>query len=480
MTHDSFLSRLDRRRFACLSAGAAGACLLPRTGFGAMAPQKAPNEPHFYLQIVFPGGMDPTYTWDARPLEFVAAQRHANYYTGERTRLVGVNGGSALTTALVSPLDPFKDRFSVLNGVVMMPLFDGHENNVGFLMTGDAFSGETIMPHLNAIGTPSPLDYVQMGGGTLLTTLTNTGNSVPLAPETAKAFGERLQKLPPFGDETPLKKFLRGRMTAAGKGKGRFSAGSRAMTDAFGRMPELAGALRDLKIEVPPPPTDPNQQQQQTDDAVGSAKLIGELFKRGVCRSALFVFNTDLNPGQNLDIHGVDDAKTMPDVIPKLLGQLADMLAHLAATPYDDHRSILDLTTFTVATEFGRTLKQSYPAFDKSGTDHNPLTNTVLIGGKGVKAGLVVGASDLQTLEETGSGAHLAQDKELNKMMGQPFDFATGMPSGLKPDFYREEDYLTYSSVANTVYTLFGAPKDRLRLLRRNAPAAPVISSLLV
>jgi hypothetical protein len=456
---------LDRRSFTVLGATAAGACLIPR---GALAQQA--SDPHFFLQIVLPGGLDPTYTFDARPLSFVAAQKHANYDTAERIRRVGANGGECWSTGLVKALDPFKDRFSVVNGVVMLPLFDGHENNTSFMMTGDAFSGNSQLPDLN-LAPAAPLDYVRMGGGSLLAQLNNAGNSVPLSPRAAKSFSERLAKLPPLTGKTPLKTFLKDRMVLAGRGKGSFSAAARAIDQALDRMPDLAEALRTIEVE---PAAD-----AQDDDVAGAAKLIGELFKRGVTRSALFVFNTDLSPKQNLDTHGGDDAKKLPTLIPKLMDDLATMLGHLAATPFDDQRSLLDVTTFTVATEFARTLRQTFLDFDKSGTDHNPLTNTVLIGGKGVRGGLVVGASDLQALDEAPSPAHKSQDKELVKMMGRPFDFAAGKPAEALPEVYREEDYISYSSVANSVYKIFGVGTDKYRLTRRNGPVAPAIDQLL-
>ena len=60
------------------------------------------------------------------------------------------------------------------------------------------------------------------------------------------------------------------------------------------------------------------------------------------------------------------------------------------------------------------------------GTDHNPLANTVLIGGAGIKSGLVIGASDFRTATESLSGAHLQLDRDRVKVMGRPFDFTTG------------------------------------------------------
>jgi hypothetical protein len=41
------------------------------------------------------------------------------------------------------------------------------------------------------------------------------------------------------------------------------------------------------------------------------------------------------------------------------------------------------------------------------------------------------------------------------------------------------KDYLTIGSVVNTIYALFGVPKEHYRLLRRELPTAQVLNGLL-
>jgi hypothetical protein len=459
----------DRRSFVRLSAGSAGAlCLGPQLAWS----NTAETEPHFFLNLIFPGGLDSRYTFDARPLAMTEAKRFVNHLLEKPIVHTGTNGGKCLRTRLIDPIKPYMSRFSIMNGVVMMPTFDGHENNIGFMVTGNPFSGEAIMPHLNTGKGGLPLDYVQVGDGRLLTTITNTGNSVPLNAASAKSFAERLQQLPSFADTSPLKTFLGNRMRAAAMGKGRFSAGAAAMHLGYERLPRLADALKNLKVEA----------AEGERAIMPSVKLIGELFRGGVCRSAMFVFDTDLSENQNLDSHDSFSASEQPRIIGELMDDLAAVLQFLDTTPYDDSRSLFDVTTITVGTEFGRTMLPMFEGvpFEYAGTDHNPLTNTIMLGGKGIKGGLVLGESDCQSVKEKLSGAHLAQDPKSIKHMGRPFDFATGTVRRDLPAAYNTSDYLTYSSVANTIYKVFGLPESRFRTLDRNGPAAPVLTQLLV
>ncbi|MGE0616693.1 MAG: DUF1501 domain-containing protein, partial [Bacteriovoracia bacterium] len=141
--------------------------------------------------------------------------------------------------------------------------------------------------------------------------------------------------------------------------------------------------------------------------------------------------------------------------------------------------SLLDVTTIMVSSEFGRTMRQEGLAIDKTGTDHNPLTNTILLGGKGIRGGCVFGASDFQTPDEKLSPIHQSFDPQKLKLMGRPFDFTSMSARDDLPKTYKASDYLGMSSVANTVYALFGVPEKYHRLLARNEPPAPILSKLL-
>src|ERR1019366_6217460 len=125
------------------------------------------------------------------------------------------NGTRSWATRLIEPLKPFRDRFSVLNGVVMATGFDGHDQNMNFLLTGDPFGGESFVPHLNRqvpAVAPTPLDAVTQGF--LLANVTNGGASVPLSADSAAKLIGRLKKAAPLAATNPLYAFILGRMAA--------------------------------------------------------------------------------------------------------------------------------------------------------------------------------------------------------------------------------------------------------------------------
>jgi hypothetical protein len=124
-------------------------------------------------------------------------------------------------------------------------------------------------------------------------------------------------------------------------------------------------------------------------------------------------------------------------------------------------------------------MRQDGKPIGATGTDHNPLSNSVLIGGAGIKSGLVIGASDFQSATETLSGAHNALDPEGLKVMGRPFDFGSCTVRSDLPGAFAASDYLQIASVINTVYSLFGVPQDKWRLVERGGAVAPVLSALL-
>lgn len=462
------MSTLNRRRLFALGSASVGFVLAKDLFVPARARAEAAAEPHFFLQVVFTGGLDTSYTFDARPLAMTAAKLQVNHGGQAPILYRGSNGQETWIAPYVSPLRSHMSDITVLNGVVMMPAFDGHDNNVGFLISGNPFGGEAMIPHLNEGAAKLPLDYALVGKGRLLTTITNSENSVPLTAESAKAFSQRIQALPSLGGDSPLKTFLHNRMLVNGAGTGKHSAAARAMAESFGKMPPLAESLKAMQID-----------DQNPDEIAQAASLIAQLFRGNVCRGAMLVFDTDLNQNQNLDNHDLASAQALPQVVTKLMTELAGVFDTLKATPYDATRSLFDVTTIVVGSEFGRTMRQNYAPIEESGTDHNSLTNTILVAGKGIKGGQVFGQTDFQTAEETLSAAHLSFDPKKVRVMGRPYDFATGTPRTDLPAAYQAADYLTFSNVANTIYKLFGAKETHLRVTERNGPPARTLDGLI-
>lgn len=452
-----------RRDVLKISLGASGILMLPSAGpLRAAEPQ---DEPHFFLMIVLNGGADSSYMFDARPLSMTKARKIQNYLGQEPSPWIGRNGVGTLATSLIKPLLPFRDRFSVLNGVYMTPSFDGHLQNMNFLFTGNAFGGDSFIPHLNLPETgrePQSLDGI-MSSDPVVVTINNHSGVVPLQPRSVAGLATSLKQIPPLQAGDELTEFVRGRLIANSAGPGRMSAAAALMRSGLDKAPRVHHQLAQLTR-----PSNRQSAEQQT------LALIAQCFRLSISRSAIYA------PSEFFDVHAAEQAKTQPKLFASAIGKIATLLQGLVETPFDDRRSMFDVTTVMVASEFGRTLRAADAPIDATGTNHNQFSNSILLGGKGIRNGLVIGASDLRDETSEPSAAHLLLDPMLEKSMGLPFDFSTLIPRTDLPAAFDIKDYLTIGSVVNTIYALFGVPKEHYRVLRRELPTAPVLNGLIV
>ncbi|KAB2919019.1 MAG: DUF1501 domain-containing protein [Hyphomicrobiaceae bacterium] len=452
-------SRRDVLKFGAFGAGMV---LLPRVSFlGAAEPDA---DPHFFLLIVLNGGADSSYMFDARPLSMTKAGRIQNYLGEEPAPWVGRNGVSALATSLIKPLAAFRDQFSVINGVYMAPSFDGHLQNMNFLFAGKPFGGDSFVPHLNLPETgrkPESLDAI-VPTAPLFINVDNHSGVVPLQPRSVAGLSARLKQFeaPRSGDATV--DFMRSRLAANAVEPGRFSAGSSLMLAGLEGAPRVHHKLARLTA----PKREESAERQ-------SLALIAECFRLSISRSAIYVLP------EAFDVHAPDQALAQPKLFGSAIGRITDLLNGLRETAFDAKRSIFDVTTVMIASELGRTLRAPDMPIGATGTNHNQFSNSILIGGKGIRGGMVIGASDLPDERATVSKAHLALDPVLEKAMGRPFDFAALKPRPDHPDAFDIKDYLTVGSVVNTIYALFGVPKAHYRMLRPDLPLAPVLHGLL-
>jgi hypothetical protein len=425
------------------------------------------QDPHFFLMLTLPDptGLDSSYLFDSRPLEMTKSGIIQNYRGTEPSVWAGSNGGSTLATEIVKPLMPFRDYFSVLNGVIMDTGFDGHDQNYNYLFTGDPTGGECFIPHLN-VEAAKALDAVQKGP--FRVAQTNGQGSVPLSPSSAHTLISKLNSIPALNRSTSLFSHLLNRFAAnspSGTGStGAFSLASGQMGTAFQGSSSLSQMLAKIQTDG-------------VDSNAGFVQMIAQFFRAGAAKAAILAF--ELDKTINFDAHAYTDASRQPANFATLVSSIAEVFAALRDTPYDDKRSLLDVTTVMFSTEFGRTLRQDGIAIDQSGTNHNPLSNSMLIGGKGIRGGQVVGSSDYASSTETLSGAHLAFDQAKQKAMGRPFDFDKGLSRTDLPVDYKAADYLGVNSVVNTIYSIFDVSNLKYRLVERNGVVAPVIKTLL-
>jgi hypothetical protein len=460
------MSFLTRRRFLTnMAAGGISCGFFSSPLSWALSPQNDQDD-HFFLQVFINGGMDPLYWFDSRPLEMTEAGLQANYLSKEPVLWKGKNGGETWGTELVEPLRAYWDRFSVLNGVLMAPNFDGHEQNVNFLFAGNAFGGECYIPHLNSIGRARPLDGVM--SSSLGADLNNMGKTVPLNAGSAAGLVATIKKFPSIDLKLPTLSHIKGRMEQNGLGMGRFSAASRVLSNSLSEAPSLAASLSQVDLGA--------TNKDGVTEEEKFLHLMSGLFKSGVTKSAIL----GIEPNQQVDTHDSESAKNQPTLYRELAEKLEIVFRGLRDIEFKPGVSLWDVTTVLVGSEFGRTMRQVGSAINESGTDHNPLNASLIIGGKGIKGGMVVGASDFKSSKESLSGAHLEKDKAKLKTMGRPFNLGSLLPSNSQPEQFHVDHYLNVASVVNTIYQNFGVSADKYRVLERNGPSAPILRALLV
>ncbi|MBX3158350.1 MAG: DUF1501 domain-containing protein [Deltaproteobacteria bacterium] len=447
--------QITRRKLLLASSALGLTLLLPRRARIARARRAAPER--FLLTLVAQGGLDTTMMFDARPLAMTAAGLVHNPLGEDPQPWAGGNGTTALTASTAAPLHALRDRFSVVNGVVMSTSFDGHDQNLNLLQSGNPFGGPSFNAEVNA-DARAPLDYVSLGG--TFATLDDS-RTIQLTPEGLGQLVDGASSLD--GISPSLDEFLRLESEQLGNPQARFGAGVIELSAANAASRDLQQRIKAIRLGAPGDALD------------AQMSVVREVFRNGIARGAMFQIANDVQ----IDNHAAQSARTQAPTYATVCDRIARVFRYLAATPFDDTRSLLDVTTVVVGSEFGRTMRQAGLPIGNTGTDHNPLSNTILVGGSGVRTGLVLGASDFLAAGETLSGAHLALDPARVKVMGRPFDFASGTPRDDRPAAFAPGDYLQVASVVNTVYSLFDVPSEKWRLVARNGDVAPVLTQLI-
>jgi hypothetical protein len=422
------------------------------------------NEPHFFLQVYVSGGMDSSYLFDARPLSMTRAGKIQNYLGEEPKIWPGINGQSTLASRLVDKLAPYRNRFSVINGIIMTTAFDGHPQNINCMFSGNPFGGDCFIPDLNRGESALSLDTIQQGQ--VPGSFRNLDRTVPLSAGSAARLIEKNRSVSALDPETPAIAFIRSRMEANGTGEGRFSRSARLMAQAYDESPRLSTQLAGI---------DTSFSADEGDSEGRFLETIAKFFKRGISRSALIAFETRTE----VDTHDAGSAGRQPETYEKITARLGRIFKFLEETEFLPGRNLWEFTTVCVASEFGRTMRQGTKPIDGTGTDHNPIANSILLGGKGIRGNWVVGATDCQSATESVSRAHSNLDLLGVKSMGRPFDFERFAPRTDLPEEYKDEDYVSIQSVVNTIYAVFGVDRSRYWRVKRNGPAAPILTPML-
>lgn len=463
---------INRRDFIKYGMAGLGASLWPFQFSVAK-----PADDHYLFILFLDGGADFTYLFDARPLEMTQNKLLSNRM-GQPPRLwQGANGGQTWASALTTPLETFKNDFSVVNGVFMDKTFAGHNNMIDLIFSGNALGGESFLPWINSKNTvqpPSPLDGIKKNSSFFFADPHHT-SLIELESEDAAQLISKLKQQPFLSKKSSAWDYSLARMQAGGllDPNGQWSQGSQKLFDQTSQAQNLAAKLGSLDMSSLDPDIDLNFLD------LFNRMVQQKMIRVGLDVTAPFDPKTFQLSRFQFDSHAIGSDAEHILLYQNTVSKIAATLNYFKNTAYDSQRSLLDVTTFVVATEFGRTMRQEGQPIETCGTDHNIFCNSFLFAGQGIRGGQVIGASDFQSSQETLSPAHLALDEKMLNIMAKPFDFSTEKPLEVLPSTFEEEHYLTSGSIMNTLFDVFSMPKDIYR--RKNTGSMPYksIRSLL-
>ena len=131
----------------------------------------------------------------------------------------------------------------------------------------------------------------------------------------------------------------------------------------------------------------------------------------------------------------------------------------LVETPFDAKRSMFDVTTVMIRQRIRRILRSLDASIDDTGTNHDQFADSVLIGGKGIRGGLVIGESDFDDATARLSRHTSCSNPTLESRSGRPFDFKTVAAAARSAGGIALGDYLTMAPRSTRVARCSTCPK---------------------
>ncbi len=441
---------------------------------GLLQAVEAAEDDHFLILYLINGGVDNHYWFDPKPKALTAANQKANYLEGRDEAIMlsvtDVRGQKSFCTPIVEKLwTKHHDFFSILKGVYMSRSLDGHENNLTMLMTGTALASESFLHQM-----PNQMLLQFIESGLAKDFVTNTGGGANLSPALMANLVNKAKSV--SGNSRLGDDFILNRLRQV-DGSGLFGVGANKAVDGILKRGITSNVLNGFRI-------DEYGKYLQDSPQVQFLPVMRDAFVNKMSSTAII---RDGGLGA-LDCHSHVEAKKIHKRnYPGIVDNLDRLFQYLKDTDFDANRKLSEVCTVVVASEFNRTYRSlaiGGADVHNTGTDHNTFSNFVFMGGKGIKSGYICGATDLSEVGQDNlfknvAKAHTDMDPFLVKAMGLPFDFENLIAKPFSPSAsFDVHQHLTYSSVLNTILTVFGAsPNTTIENL--TAKAKP-ISKLLV
>ena len=470
---------MQTSRRAFLGSSLAGlACYgLGRHSAGGQIP---PFQP-FFLHVVIPNGFDNSYLFDARPLKFTQANWIQNYSEEESILVKDTQDRKAYFRPWAHSLwQSHKDKFSVLLGVHQSAGFDGHDQNMNQLFSGNPFGGNYFLNI--ADGKLEGLNSVSLGDFFPFSVVTNPENTLNVNYNTLKNLvdnsqGNSLMEVDPL-DTLLSHHYLE---TSRSMSDGNWKMALKGFAGGVESIPSFKAKIQ--KMVLPN-----NPEAGRFEKLLSGVKTV---FQSGLTqRLQLVITENDLKENENLffDAHDSASCARYPEMAKILSERIGDVLQMLNTTPLFEgsSESLLSHTTVLISSEFGRTMRQLGSAINATGTDHNPYTGLCLVAGRGIKSGLILGETDAAALDENNqfsdlNGFHRIIDSNLLNVTGKGFDYQTGRSFNYLSEKIVRKEVLNIDAVVNTLVQAGQLPKEIIRLNdeRLDPTPAPIIQTLL-
>ena len=374
----------------------------------------------FFITYYVYGGMDPTLGLDPWMMPEGCDQEDMfiEYKPDEILQAGNLRLGPAC-----KPLLPYADRSAVINGIMMSDTDNGHDVLALYMNTGN---GQGKSPHL-----PVELCLCSESGPYGVVTNTSpyladrkvivSNTKVMSGSESAVDYIKILSKMNINPDNSAIDMAKKSILA------------SEKVTKKFY---EILGEFKKK---------DPNIEDRHT---------IAAAFLSGAANQSYLASMTG-----GLDTHSGHE-KVHLKAQTENWEKIAQLLKFFKETPYGTQgESLLDRTTVMVTTEFSRT-----PALNAGkGKDHNPMTNSTVLIGRGVKPG-VYGASELISRKKSPTARSI--------YMANPISYKDGQvaPTGDIPDGI---DFIFPENVVMTVAEIMGADLSLFRSVDSGVKSIP-------
>lgn len=420
---------MNRRDFLQLLATLSATSALPAWPRIARAASSInPATARYFVLLRASGGWDVTLSIDPK-VHANGSSQSDMFIEYAPDKIVDLGGVKIAPAA--APLAKYAGEFSVVNGVIMGTSDQGHSSGLEFVSSGN---GEGKAPYL-----PVELAAATQAGSL---GVVFHGQTKTLDRKTMVSSIASVQSFKDMMDLADLEGYI-----ASAAVNEEFTRAQKALIEDRVRVLDLIERLKKT-----------TQGGEYTEFA---AATLAAAFASGTSLHG----QIDIYASGQLDTHS-NHTGTHLTTLTKYHESIAKIFDVFKQTPVGTSgQSLFDRTIFMVVSEFART-----PALNASkGKDHNPLTNSILLAGGGIKGGQVIGESHLVQAAKSKSGisAHAAL----------PVDFQTWQPARTRKE--AESGAYKYITPEHVVATIAAQMQVDWTKFKSIPEKTPVLTPLL-